>query len=188
MRRLLTTLIFAGACSASVTFPISDHGYTLSLAAVDLVRVDTPMSDPLVFKPIEDVDHFETIIFGANHTAAVLGKRLSTGRWFVFVSPLLSPEPLSGALFTLGGFDETGNIVEVPAFTYHIDQSVVPELFERNQTLWVRSLFHANNGTDPDLTIEANTRAAFTTSVPEPAGLGLLGAGLGALLLRRRRS
>lgn len=40
--------------------------------------------------------------------------------------------------------------------------------------------------TDPGLVIEANTRAAFPTAVPEPAGLGLVGAGLGALLWRRR--
>lgn len=186
MRRLLTTLFITGACSASVTFPVSGNGYTLSLIAADQIRIDTPLSDPVVFKSIADVDYFESILIGTANRAGFLGKRTSTGRWFVTVVPIYQAGTVSGGGGTPFGFDETSNIIDVPAFTYHIDQAVPPVLFERDGFLWARSLFHANNGIDPDLVIEANTRAIISET-PEPAGLGLLGVGLGALLLRRRR-
>lgn len=177
MRIAAAMLLFSGVLGAAVTFPVSSNGYTLSLVAPDLIRVDTPLSNPVEFLTIADVDYFQEILIGTANRAGFLGKRASTGRWFVTVAPLYQSITVSGAAGTPFGFDETSNIIEVPAFTYHIDQAVAPVLFERGGYLWARSLFHANNGTDPDLVIEANTRAIISET-PEPASLGLIGVAL----------
>lgn len=183
--RIAAMLLFSGVLGAAVTFPVSGNGYTLSLIQPGMMQVDGPTSAGTVILTIVDVYYFESILVGSANRAAFLGKRASNSRWFVTVAPLYQPGGILGAAGTPFGFDETSNIIEVPAFTYHIDQTVAPVLFERGGYLWARSLFHANNGTDPDLVIEANTRAIISET-PEPASLGLISVGL-LIAARARR-
>lgn len=62
MRRLLTTAFFlAGACAASVTFPVSGHGYTLSLLSPTELQIETPTSAGTFVDPLDDIASFEMV-------------------------------------------------------------------------------------------------------------------------------